>query len=159
MDEQVVIQILLVGTKGQLDRVEPEFRVLNLEDQSENAKHQILELVEKYKNYGFTLIRAEKDLEEQILQKPKVDESLYAAATKALNSQIEENEKLKENLHRCHAQSVKYLSELATRRGQVKFLREALEEIIKESAEVDIDNWPTKQQICQAIAQQALKEK
>ena len=38
-------------------------------------------------------------------------------------------------------------------------LREALEEIIKESADVDINNWPTKQQICQAIAQQALKEK
>lgn len=62
MDKQVIIQIMLVGTEGQLDRAEDEHRVLSLEDQAENAKHQILQLVEKYKKFGFTLIRAEKEI-------------------------------------------------------------------------------------------------
>lgn len=38
-------------------------------------------------------------------------------------------------------------------------LQTALEKIIEESGKVDITNWPAQQQICQAIAQQALKDK
>jgi len=41
----------------------------------------------------------------------------------ALSASVEREEKLKENLHQCHGKSVKYMSELAARRSQVKFLR------------------------------------
>ena len=42
-------------------------------------------------------------------------------------------------------------------RAEKRKYENALKEIITESGKVDITNWPAQQQICQAIAQQALK--
>jgi len=104
MDKHIEIVILLVGTEGQLDRADPEYRVLNLEDQAENTKQQILELVPKYENYGFTLIRAEKDvtdLKEQIVGYGELLDSAnhdVEQLTKYANDLEAENKQLRQRL-------------------------------------------------------------
>lgn len=49
------------------------------------------------------------------------------------------------------------LDEIEQLQAENKKLRETLELIIIESGKVDKNNWPTQQQICQAMAWQALK--
>lgn len=77
---------------------------------------------------------------------------------------------VKENIEACRKQGVSLGRKLAnagymiledenkSQAKRIEELEKALKEIITESGEVDIKNWPTKQQICQAIAQQAIGE-
>ena len=64
-EEHVIIKIALVGTKGQLDKPETEYVVRYIQDQAERAKRYILSLKEKYPDFGWTMITAEKSLGEQ----------------------------------------------------------------------------------------------
>lgn len=51
-----------------------------------------------------------------------------------------------------------YGCEIKQLQAEVSRLKEALEKIDTESGDVNISNWPAPQQICQSIAQQALKK-
>jgi len=60
--KQAVIKIGLIGTEGQLDRPEGEYAVRYLEDQAELAKNYILSLKDKYPNFGWSIIMANRIL-------------------------------------------------------------------------------------------------
>ena len=59
------------------------------------------------------------------------------------------------NLHEAVKQLVEKAQQL---QAENELLRDAFEEIIVESGKVHISNWPAQQQICQMIAQKALKQ-
>lgn len=60
MKDSVKIIINLIGTKGQLDIGEEIFAVRNIEDTAERAKQIIIQRGTVYKNYGWSIISAQK---------------------------------------------------------------------------------------------------
>ncbi len=56
----------------------------------------------------------------------------------------------------AHCKRCKWFTDLPDCLKEIERKNQALQEIITESGKVDINNWPAQQQICQAIAQEAL---
>jgi len=59
----VKIIITLVGDEDLLDLPEGDYAVRNIDDTAERTKQLVKELGNKYKNYGWSVVSAEKNVE------------------------------------------------------------------------------------------------
>ena len=58
---QSTIIVHVIGTQGALDKPESQYKVKYIEDAAETAKRMIIEIGQKHRNIGWSVICGEKE--------------------------------------------------------------------------------------------------